>query len=180
MKIILSNANTLENHIKLNGLNIKFISLILALSFKNLHSSKNSGIIGIYDRSINDLSNLENDFNRFKKVNFVFFLLFLNCLLFKKVMDEKVNVYRILILNAPENENTKNDQDPFMILVPNFTSQVFSILLNEKRKYHDFFFKEKFEEFIDIEIQGMMGSIILHFASEIQKMKFLNNLILRL
>jgi len=33
-------------------------------------NSKNSGIIGVYDRSVSDTTQIENDFNRFKKVCF--------------------------------------------------------------------------------------------------------------
>jgi hypothetical protein len=39
-------------------------------------------------------------------------------------MDEKVTVYRIFIFNAPENENLKYEQDPFIIMIPNFTLKV--------------------------------------------------------
>ena len=39
-------------------------------------------------------------------------------------MDEKVGVYRVFIFNAPENDALKYEQDPFMILIPNFTVKV--------------------------------------------------------
>jgi len=42
----------------------------------------------------------------------------------KKVMDEKVGVYRVFIFNAPENDALKYEQDPFLILIPNFTVKV--------------------------------------------------------
>lgn len=83
-------------------------------------------------------------------------------------MDEKVSVYRIFIFNANEKDPIKYDQDPFIIVIPNFTISVlkdffFSFYLNKKEKY---------EEFLDIEIQGICSSIIQHFANEIQKLKY--------
>ena len=45
-------------------------------------------------------------------------------------MDEKVTVYRIFIFNAQENENLKYEQDPFMIMIPNFSLKVLIFLIN--------------------------------------------------
>ena len=45
--------------------------LVLFLYFyenSNIFLSKNSGVIGVYDRSMSDAAQMENDFNRFKKV----------------------------------------------------------------------------------------------------------------